>query len=99
MLPIIPLTLEKQDREHLTMRLHLCRVVIAATMMTFGGAAIADVTVSQSNDPTVLIADQFASLLGAEHNAVNAVPEAQLSALANGMTAKARSGHLPGAID
>ena len=81
------------------MRLHLCRVVIAATMMTFGGAAIAEVTVSQSNDPTVLIADQFASLLGAEHNAVNALPQAQLSALANGLTAKAGSGHLSGGIE
>ncbi len=81
------------------MRLHLCRAIVAATMMTLSGAAIAEVTVSQSNDPTVLIADQFASLFGAEHNAMNALPEAELSALANGLTAKSRSGHLPGVIE
>lgn len=81
------------------MRLHLCRAVIAATMMTLSGAAFADVTVSQSNDPTVLIGEQFASLFGAEHTAMNAMPEAQLSALANGVSGKPRSGHLPGVIE
>lgn len=85
------------------MRLHLCRVIVAATMMTLSGAAFAEVTVSQSNDPTVLIGEQFASLFGAEHNAVNALPQAQLSALANGLAnvlaAKPRSGRLPGVIE
>ena len=81
------------------MRLHLWGVIAAAAMMTMSGAAFADVTVSQSNDPTVLIGEQFASLFGAEHSAVNALPEAQLSALAIGVSAKPRSGHLPGVID
>ena len=66
------------------MRLHLCRTVAAAAMIVLSGAAFADVTVSQSNDPSTLIGEQFASLLGAEHDAVNAMPEVRLSALANG---------------
>lgn len=68
-------------------------------MMTLSGAAFADVTVSQSNDPTVLIGEQLTSLFGAEHTAMNAMPEAQLSALANGVSGKPRSGHLPGVIE
>jgi hypothetical protein len=82
------------------MRLHLCRALVAAAMVTLSGAAFADVTVSQSNDPSTLIEDQFASLFGAEHNAVNAMPEAQLSALANGVTpAKPKSGKMPDVIE
>lgn len=81
------------------MRLHLYRAVVAATMIALSGAAFADVTVSQSNDPTALIGEQFASLFGAEHKAVNALPEAQLSALASGASAKPRSGKLPGVIE
>ena len=82
------------------MRLHLCRAVIAATMIALSGAAFAEVTVSQSNDPASLMADQFASLFGAEHYAVNALPEAQLSALANGVAAaKPRAGNLPSAVE
>ena len=48
------------------------------------GAAFADVTVSQANNPTEAIGSQFASLLGAEHDAMDAMPEARLSALAIG---------------
>ena len=82
------------------MRLHLCRAVVAAAMMTLSGAAFAEVTVSQSNDPTILIGEQFASLFGAENNIVNALPQAQLTALASGVTsAKARSGQLPTEIE
>jgi len=69
-------------------------------MMALSGAAFAEVTVSQSNDPTSLMADQFASLFGAEHNAVNALPQAQLSALASGVpAAKPQSGHLPAVVE
>ena len=81
------------------MRLHLWGVIAAAAMMALSGSAFAEVTVSQSNDPTVLIGEQFASLFGAENSAVNALPEAQLSALANGVAAKPRSGYLPGVIE
>ena len=66
------------------MRLHLCRAVVAAAMMTLSGAAFAEVTVSQSNDPSTLFGQQFSSLFGAEHAAVNALAESQLSAVANG---------------
>ena len=66
------------------MRLHLCRTIAAAALVVLSGAAFADVTVSQSNDPTTLIGDQFATLFGVEHDAVNALPDIRLSALANG---------------
>ena len=72
------------------MRVHLCRTIAAAAFVVLSGAAFADVTVSQSNDPTVLIGEQFASLFGAEHAAVNAMPEAQMSALVNGKTTTTR---------
>jgi spore germination cell wall hydrolase CwlJ-like protein len=48
------------------------------------GAAFAEVTVSQSNDPTQAIGEQFASLLGAEHKTVDALPDSEQSALAIG---------------
>ena len=66
------------------MSLHLCRTVAAAALIVLSGAAFADVTVSQSNDPTTLFGEQFGSLFGAEHAAVNSLPESQLSAVANG---------------
>ena len=66
------------------MRLHLCRTIAAAAFVVLSGAAFADVTVSQSNDPTTLIGDQFATLFEVEHDAVNALPDARLSALADG---------------
>lgn len=48
------------------------------------GAAVAEVTMSQSNSPELGMAEQIASLMGAEHAAVGAVPEARLEALAIG---------------
>jgi Cell Wall Hydrolase len=66
------------------MRLHLCRTIAAAALVVLSGAAFADVTVSQSNDPTTLIGEQFTSLFEAEHDTVNAMPNVRLSALANG---------------
>lgn len=59
-------------------------------LVVLSGAAFADVTVSQSNDPTVLINTQFATLLGAEHKTIDAMPEAQLTALAVGPKTTAR---------
>ena len=67
------------------MRLHLCRTIATAAFVVLSGAAFADVTVSQSNDPTTLIGEQFASLFGAEHAAVNSLSEDKLSAVANGV--------------
>lgn len=66
------------------MRLHLCRTIAAAAFVVLSGAAFAEVTVSQSNDPTTLFGEQFASLFGAEHAAVNSLADVQLSAVANG---------------
>ena len=78
------------------MRLHLCRTIATAAFVVLSGAAFADVTVSQSNDPTTLIGEQFASLLGAEHAAVNSLSEDKLSDVANGATrAVAKPGQQP----
>ena len=77
------------------MRLHLCRTITAATLVVLSGAAFADVTVSQSNDPTTLIGEQFATLFDVEHAAVNAQPDARLSALANG-TLRSTATRAPG---
>jgi spore germination cell wall hydrolase CwlJ-like protein len=85
------------------MRLHLCRTIVAMAAIALSGAAFADVTVSQSNDPTVLIGEQFASLFGAEHAAVNAIPEEKRDALANSVAQPAQnpgqnSGQLPAVV-
>lgn len=71
------------------MRMHLCRTLASLAMMVFAGAAFADVTVSQSNTPTTLMGEQFASLFGAEHSTVNALPQAKLAAIASGSDPKA----------
>jgi spore germination cell wall hydrolase CwlJ-like protein len=54
------------------------------TLAAIGGAADADVTVSQSNDPTALLGASFASLMGAEHKTIEALPQDRLAALAAG---------------
>lgn len=53
-------------------------------LISLNGAASAEVTVSASNDPTALLAPSFASLIGAEHKAIEAMPQARLAALALG---------------
>lgn len=53
-------------------------------LISFSGAANADVTVSQSNDPTALLGTSFASLMGAERQTIDAMPQARLAALALG---------------
>jgi spore germination cell wall hydrolase CwlJ-like protein len=53
-------------------------------LVALSGAAFADVTVSQSNDPTGAIGGQMASVLGAEHKTLDALPQAKLDALAEG---------------
>ena len=71
------------------MRFHHAWTSAAAALCVLSGAAFADVTVSHSNDPTLLIGTQFASLLGAEHRAVEALPEATQTAMAMGPKAAA----------
>lgn len=66
------------------MRLHQTWTTALFALSVLSGAAFAEVTVSQSNDPTANIGQTFASLLGAEHKAVDALPEARLNALATG---------------
>ncbi len=55
-----------------------------AALISISGASSADVTVSQSNNPTVLLGASFASLMGAEHQTIGAMPLARLAALAVG---------------
>ena len=66
------------------MRLPLCRTLATVAMFVLTGAAFADVMVSQSNSPTLAMGAEFSSLFGAEHTTVNALPQAQLTALAKG---------------
>ncbi|KAF0173087.1 MAG: cell wall hydrolase SleB [Rhodobacteraceae bacterium] len=66
------------------MRFHQAWTTAVVAACVLSGAAYADVTVSHSNDPTSLIGTQFATLLGAEHKAVDALPEAKLTAMAVG---------------
>ena len=72
------------------MRLHQFWTSALLALGVLSGAAFAEVTVSQSNDPTALIGQQFASLMGAEHSAVDALPTAKLNALATGPKAPAK---------
>lgn len=73
------------------MRLHQLWTTAALAVSVLGGAAFAEVTVSQSNDPKAMIGQQFASLMGAEHKAVKAVTKERLAALASGPEAAAKS--------
>jgi spore germination cell wall hydrolase CwlJ-like protein len=74
------------------MRLHQTWTTAILALSVLSGAAFAEVTVSQSNDPKVVIGQEFRNLLGAEHAAVGALPEAERTALATGsLTAEPRS--------
>jgi len=55
-----------------------------AVLLILSGAAFADVTVSQSNDPTASLDVALAALLGQERQAFGAVPAGRLEALAKG---------------
>ncbi|MFC3182577.1 cell wall hydrolase [Cypionkella sinensis] len=66
------------------MRFHQAWTSAAAALCVLSGAAFADVTVSHSNDPSLLMGSQMASLFGAEHQAFDALPEGKLTAMAVG---------------
>ncbi len=66
------------------MRLHQVWTSALLALVVLSGAANADVTVSHANDPSQLMGQQFASLLGAEYSAFAALPEARRTALAVG---------------
>ncbi|MES2436149.1 MAG: cell wall hydrolase [Pseudomonadota bacterium] len=70
------------------MRFHQAWTSAAAALCVLSGAAFADVTVSHSNDPTLLMGSQMASLFGAEHKAFDALPEGKLTAMAVGPKAE-----------
>jgi len=65
----------------------------AVALTVLSGAGFAEVTVSQSNDPTANLAGALSSMLGAEHRTVGAMADQQLASLAKGpdlATAKAK---------
>ncbi|MFN3724047.1 MAG: cell wall hydrolase [Paracoccaceae bacterium] len=66
------------------MRLRQIMASAAVAVCATGGAAFAEVTVSQSNSPEMGLAEQMASLMGAEHATVGSVPQDRLAALATG---------------
>ncbi len=66
------------------MRLPLCRTLATLAFSVLAGAAFADVMVSQSNAPSLAMGAAFGTLFEAEHSAVNALPQADLTALAKG---------------
>ena len=73
------------------MRLHTGWITGAVAAVILNGAAFADVTVSQSNDPTAAIGGTLGSLLGAERQALNAIPEGRLTELAVGPKIETRT--------
>ena len=56
----------------------------ALALTVLSGAGFAEVTVSQSNDPTANLAGAISFMLGAEHKTVAAIPDQQLASLAKG---------------
>jgi len=70
------------------MRIRQDWVATGVALMFVAGAVRADVTVSQSNDPTAAIERSFADLFGAERKTIGALPAARLAALASGPSAE-----------
>jgi len=66
------------------MRLHQSWTSALIALFVLTGAAFAEVTVSQSNDPKLEIGQEFRTLLGAEHRALSKIPEERRTALATG---------------
>lgn len=72
------------------MRLHKVWAFAVVAISAMSSAAVAEVTVSNSNDPTSLMSSQFASLFDAEHQAVGELPADRLQKLVAGPSAKAK---------
>lgn len=64
----------------------------AVALLTLSGAGFADVSVSQSNDPTANLAGEISSLMGSKHRAVKSVSNTRLASLAAGPAVWARKG-------
>jgi spore germination cell wall hydrolase CwlJ-like protein len=74
--------------------MRLRQVWALAAMVAFaqGGAAFAEVTVSQSNGPATQLATQIATLMGAEHATMSALSPAKLTEIARGPKPKQPKG-------
>ncbi|WP_430464980.1 cell wall hydrolase [Tabrizicola sp.] len=66
------------------MRLHQIWTTALMAVIVQSGAAFAEVTVSQSNDPKAVIGQEFRALFDAEHRILATLPEEKRSALATG---------------
>ena len=66
------------------MSLHQKWTSAVFALFVLSGAAFAEVTVSQSNDPSVGLGEQMAVLMGSEHQALGALPDARRAAIAMG---------------
>ena len=66
------------------MRLHQIWTAAFIALALHSGAAFAEVTVSQSNDPKLVMGAQFASLMDAEQATIGAMAADQRTALATG---------------
>ena len=66
------------------MRFNTVWTAAVAVLCLHAGLANADVSQSRSTDPTSLIGSQFASLLGAEHQIVDGISNAERTAMAVG---------------
>jgi spore germination cell wall hydrolase CwlJ-like protein len=64
----------------------------ALALIVLSGAGLAEVTVSQSNDPTANLAGAMSAVLGAEYRTVAAIPQQRLASLASGPNGAVRSG-------
>lgn len=80
-----------------TMRLHTGWIAGAVAAAVLNGAAFADVTVSQSNDPTAALGGTMGLLLGAEKQALAALPAPRLTALAVGPKIETKTTPAPSA--
>lgn len=76
------------------MRLHQCWTAALAALLVLSGAAFADVTVSQSNDPSVTLDGRMASLLGVEKTAMGQVQPQRLAAVAESVGEVPKAGSI-----
>jgi spore germination cell wall hydrolase CwlJ-like protein len=76
------------------MRLRQFWALAALVALAQGGAAFAEVTVSQSNSPATGLAQQISTLMGVEHSFISALAPTKLSALAKGKS-KTTAGNAP----
>ncbi|MDT8856646.1 cell wall hydrolase [Paracoccaceae bacterium Fryx2] len=71
-----------------------------SALLILSGAAFADVTVSQSNDPSASLGGRLSSLLGVERTVLGQVAPQRLAALADGVAAPVKkrvpAGNQPG---